>query len=108
MREMEDRSRRNNLRFDGIDEANQETWHNTAIVRESFTNKNVRIERAHRMFRKGKNNSKLRSIIIKLLDYKDKKIILDNAKKTQKVQEFIFMKIFLQKQWQLGTIYGPK
>ena len=90
IREMEDRSRRNNfnLRFHGIDEVNGETWEDTEehflnLLENRLQIKNVIIERTHRIFRKGMNSTKPRSIIIKLLDYKykDKKLILDNAKK---------------------------
>ena len=95
MREMEDRSRRNNLRFDCIDEANGETWDDTEervlqLLENHLQIKNIRIDHAHRMFRKGKNNSKPRSIIIKLLDYKNKKIILDNAKKLKGSGVYIY------------------
>ena len=95
MREMEDRSRRNNLRIDGIDEVNGETWDDTEervldLLENRLQINNVRIERAHRIFRKGKNSTKPRSIIIKLLDYKDKKLILDNAKKMKGSGVYIY------------------
>ena len=92
MREMEDRSRR---RFDGIEEVNGETWDDTEervlnLLENRLQIKDVRIERADRIFRKGKNSTKPRSIIIKLLDYKDKKLILDSAKKRKGSGVYIY------------------
>ena len=82
MADLEDRSRRNNLRFDGIFEENDESWERSeVIIRDVISNKldidekNVRIERAHRsgkmQLKDGLKNNK-RTIVVKFLSYKDK------------------------------------
>ncbi|XP_065671710.1 uncharacterized protein LOC136089585 [Hydra vulgaris] len=82
LREMEDRSRRNNLRIDGVKENDGESWKDSEMkVNKIFENylglKGIKIERAHRTGQK--NSVKPRTIIIKLLDFKDK---IDILKKT--------------------------
>ncbi|XP_065642647.1 uncharacterized protein LOC136074270 isoform X2 [Hydra vulgaris] len=83
--ELEDRSRRNNLRFTGIEEDENETWElseekiqNVLKTKLGFKS-NVEIERAHRTRKKSSDGKKYnRTIIVKLLNYKDKKTALDN------------------------------
>jgi hypothetical protein len=85
LREIEDRSRRNNLRFDGVKENQNETWEDSErkiskLLREQLEIKEqIQIERAHRTG--PKQTKKDRTIIIKLLNYKDKEKILRNANK---------------------------
>ncbi|XP_065658894.1 uncharacterized protein LOC136083426 [Hydra vulgaris] len=84
LREIEDRSRRNNLRIDGIKENENETWSESEIkviklFEETLGVENVGIERAHRS---GRRDAKTpRTIIIKLLDYKGKDDFLKNSSK---------------------------
>ncbi|XP_065645251.1 uncharacterized protein LOC136075744 [Hydra vulgaris] len=84
LREIEDRSRRINLKIDGIKENENETWSESEtkvnkLFEETLGVENVRIERAHRS---GRRDAKTpRTIIIKLLDYKDKVEILKNSSK---------------------------
>ncbi|XP_065645816.1 uncharacterized protein LOC136076270 [Hydra vulgaris] len=83
--ELEDRSRRNNLRFTGIEEDENETWElseekiqNVLKTKLGFKS-NVEIERAHRTGKKSSDGKKYnRTIIVKFLNYKDKKTALDN------------------------------
>jgi hypothetical protein len=82
LREIEDRSRRNNLRVDGIDENEGESWEESEIkVKKVFEDilsvNNVKIERAHRTGNKELKTP--RTIVIKLLDYKDKVKILSKS-----------------------------
>ena len=82
-RDMEDRLRRNNLSIEGIEDEKEETWEATerkvlSILTNNLNLQDIRIERAHRMV--PHNNDKKRTVIIKLLDYKDKVEILKNAK----------------------------
>jgi hypothetical protein len=82
LREMEDRSRRNNLRVDGLKECDNENWIESELkVQKLFEDtlgvKGVKIERAHRTG--VRDPQKIRSIVIKLLDFKDKVAILKNA-----------------------------
>ena len=90
IRDIEDRSRRNNLRIDGVMESEKETWEETEEkVQNIFTNKlgikrKIMIERAHRTKKKNSKNeerSRPATVVLKLLNYKDKQTILNNAKK---------------------------
>ncbi|XP_065662927.1 uncharacterized protein LOC136085540 [Hydra vulgaris] len=75
LREIKDRSRRNNLRITGIKESEHESWEESELkvlklFEETLEIKNVKIERAYRTGpRDAKKN---RTIILKLLNYKDK------------------------------------
>ncbi|XP_065650250.1 uncharacterized protein LOC136078406 [Hydra vulgaris] len=75
LREMEDRSRRNKLRIEGVKENDGESREDSEMkVNKIFENylglKGIKIERAHRTGQK--NSVKPIPIIIKLLDFKDK------------------------------------
>ncbi|XP_065684383.1 uncharacterized protein LOC124816551 [Hydra vulgaris] len=90
--QIEDRSRRNNLRIDSIKENENKTWSESEIkviklFEESLGVENVRIKRAHRS---GRRDAKTpRTIIIKLLDYKDKVEILKNSSKLKRKNIYI-------------------
>ena len=80
--ELEDRSRRNNLRFDGISEVDDESWEESERrVKLFISNKlnidtdKLNIERCHRVGpkREGRN----RTIICKFLNYKNRDEILN-------------------------------
>ena len=82
---LEDQSRRNNLRIDGIKEEQGETWEHVAEkVKALVKNKigiqgEIPIERAHRV---GKpSGDRPRSIVARFLSFTDKNNILRNAKK---------------------------
>lgn len=87
-RQLEDRNRRNNLRIDGIYESERETWAEAEqkvqkIFCEQLKINNVVIERAHRIGTRSNlkdTKDKPRTIVLKLLNYKDKENILKNAK----------------------------
>ena len=54
VRDLEDASRRNNLRFDGLSQAQGEDWHASEakikkVIKEKLGIENVEIERAHRI-----------------------------------------------------------
>ncbi|XP_065668151.1 uncharacterized protein LOC136088374 [Hydra vulgaris] len=91
--DLENRSRRNNLRIDGVKELPDESWEDsTKIVKKIFSeklqiNKEIIIERAHRSgsIKSGKE----RSIVLKLLNFNDKKLILLNSKKLRGTGVFI-------------------
>ena len=92
--ELEDRSRRNNLRIDGIVEDDNETWDESETkVRQIIRNDldiedadNIQIERA---YRSGKSNGRdgsrniKRTIIVRFLNYKDKEVILSKYRSKQ-------------------------
>ncbi|XP_065678168.1 uncharacterized protein LOC136093155 [Hydra vulgaris] len=92
LREIEDRSRRNNLRVEGVKEDDNESWlESETKVKKIFDEylgiKDVKIERAHRA---GKEDiKKHRTIVVKLLDFNDKEAILKNSSKLKGKNIFI-------------------
>ena len=86
--DLEDRSRRNNLLIDGVEEENGESWDDCERkVKEIFMKKlelenDIIIERAHRAGKSkyGKKDQP-RTIVCKLLSYKDKVKVLQYCKK---------------------------
>ena len=90
--ELEDRSRRNNIRIHGIKEHNKESWEECerrvhSMLKDWLDIENVEIERAHRTGRKSR--SKPRTIVCKLLRFKDKQNILRKAKLLKGTNIFI-------------------
>lgn len=83
--DLEDRSRRNNLRFDGIAEDNNENWEQTTekvskLVKINLgISEKVEIERAHRVGKKGSANP--RTIVAKFLRFPDREKILKSSNK---------------------------
>ena len=91
LRIMEDRARRNNLRIDGLEEEHGETWEQTEekvikLFEEDLGVTGIEIERAHRT---GKKNNKNRTIVMKLLNYKDKVRILKHCYKLKGTNIFV-------------------
>ena len=94
MREIEDRSRRNNIRIEGLKENERESWEDTERkVQEVFVNNlglnNIKIERAHRVGRRDGNGERPRTVVLKLLDFKDKEKVLSKRKKLTNTNIFI-------------------
>ena len=97
--ELEDRSRRNNLRFNGIREEEGEDWQKTeAILKKVLTEKldvkDVMIERVHRTGRNRRPDGTInhkRTIIAKFLNYKDKVHILEQFQKKKLWEKSIFI-----------------
>ena len=92
--ELENRSRRNNLRLDGIPENVNETWNDCELkikrlLKETLDiNEDIEIERAHRT---GKQHAeKPRTIVFKLLRYKDKDLILKNGNRLKGSGIFVY------------------
>ena len=84
LRMLEDRSRRDNLRFDGIEEWEDESWADTEEnlklkIKETLGIENKEIKRAHRVG--NKNQSSCRAIVAKLSKYKTKEHILTKVRK---------------------------
>jgi hypothetical protein len=92
--DLENRSRRNNLRIDGLTELPMESWNDCAKkVKDLFRNKlgiseDVIIERAHRLGKINEDKSP-RTIIIKLLDFQNKNKILSLSRKLKGTGIFI-------------------
>ena len=87
--ELEDRSRRNNLRIDCIEEEEGETWEIskaklTKVFKEKLgIDKDIMIEQAPRTKRNYKDKDKKhpRTIVLRLPNFKDKSLILKNVNK---------------------------
>ena len=93
--DLEERSRRNNVRFERIKEHENESWEDCENkIYDLLENKlemdieNVVIERVHRTGKKNKNRS--RPIVAQFSFYKDKMNILKNCKKLKNTRFSIF------------------
>ena len=94
--ELEDRSRRKNIRIDGIKETKGETWNDSEEkVQDMLAQKlgldGIEIERAHRVKRNNidSNTNRPRIIVVKLLLFKGKTKIFQNANKLKGQNIFI-------------------
>lgn len=82
MSELEDRNRRNNLRFENVAESENETWEDSENkIRNVITTRlgistDKPIERAHRTGRK--EAGRKRTIVAKFLNYKDREKVLQS------------------------------
>ena len=86
MGDLEDRSRRDNLRVHGLKEVDSETWKKTEeilqqMIRDVLELEGINIERAHRVGNKSNEKNAPRTIVAKFSSYKDKQAILSVAKK---------------------------
>ena len=97
--------------FDGVTEKKGQIWEQydeeiQNIFKEKLGLENINIERVHRS--KGKTNSnKPRTIVCKLLSYKQKKEVLKNAKKLKGSNIFI-NEDFCFETMQPGKSFGRK
>ena len=94
--ELEDRSRQDNTGFDGIKETKGETWNDCEEkVQDMFAQKlgldGIEIEHAHRVKRDSRdsNTNRPRTIVVKLLRFKDKTKIFQNSNKLKGQNIFI-------------------
>ena len=94
--DLEDKSRENNIRIDGIKETKGETWNDCEEkVQDMFAQKlgldDTETERAHRAKRNNRdsNTNRPQTIIVKLLRFKYKTKIFQNAKKLKGQNIFI-------------------
>ena len=93
--DLEDRSRRNNLRIYGISESKYATWVKCEekvdkVFREKLGLDNIHIEPAQ-FVKRGKNDksTKPRTIVCNLLSFKENKLVMKNAKKLKNRNIFI-------------------
>lgn len=105
MDELEDRSRRNNLRFSNIEEDSDETWLvSENKIRSTLENLGVEnvnemiIERAHRTgkFYEGKQ----RVIVAKFLNYKDKELVMNKYIE----KRYWLTKFYINEDFSAGTV----
>ena len=78
LRDIEDRSRRDNLRIDGLQEVENETWEQTekilkSMIQEKLEIEDVNIERAHRVG--NTSNTSPRTVVAKFSSFKGKQLI---------------------------------
>ena len=97
---MEDRSRRNNIRVEGIPGSENEGWDVTEeklkkVIKDELDIENIVIERAHRVKQNNDNNEKndqtrkQGTVVANLLYFEDKQDILQDAK-SRKIRNFYF------------------
>ena len=98
--DLEDRSRRNNLRFDGFQEETNETWEEsqsiiTNFLKEKFgIEEDILIERAHRtgsIQRNDGTRNRKRTIIVRFLNFKEKSRILHTYREKKLWKEKVFV-----------------
>ena len=98
--DLEDRSRRNNLRFYGFQEETNETWEEgesilTDFVKEKLEiEEDILIERAHwtgKIQRNDGTRNRKRTIVVKFLNFKDKSRILHTYREKKLWKEKIFI-----------------
>ena len=95
MIELEDRSKRNNLRIYSISGSKYETWDKCEekvdeVFNEKLGLENIHIDRVHQV-KRGKNDksTKPRTIVCDLLSFKEKKLVMKNAKNLKNTNIFI-------------------
>ena len=100
--ELEDHSRRNNIRIDGIEEEQYETWDRCKekvqkVIKDKLgIEDEVEIDRCHRMKKSEKDrlnnerNSRPRTIICRLLRFKEKPRFIQSSKKLRNTCIFIY------------------
>ena len=101
LRILEDRSRRNTIRVEGIPGSENEGWEVAEeklrnVIKEELGIESVDFEREHRVKRNADNNDDMNSkpptIVAKLLHCKDKQDILHDAK-TCKIRRYYFKEV---------------
>ena len=92
--ELEDRSRRNNLRIEGIEEEEGETWETSeekvlSLIKKLGIKSRVQIERVHRTGRKVHQRN--RTIVAKFNNYKDEMQVMSKYKELKYWEQNIFI-----------------
>ena len=83
LRDIVDRCRRDNLRIDGLQEVENETWEQTekilkGMIQEKLEIRDINIERAHRVG--STSNTLPRTVVAKFSTFKGKQLVLSAAK----------------------------
>ena len=111
--EFEDRSQRNNLRIDGVEETPNEIWDvceekfQSIIKEELEITVEIEFDLCHRTGKFQKNQSKSRTIVCRFLRFKDKEKILKNSKKLKDTGIFI-LKTFVEREWNYENRSGRR
>ena len=90
---LEDHSRRNNLRFEGVSEKPRENWEQTTaqvqeLAKKIGINHDIKIDRAHRVGNRS-GSSRPRTIIARFHYYSDRELFLRNAHKLKGTRTFV-------------------
>ena len=109
MRDLEDRSRRSNLRVDGLKEIGNGNWDQTEkilqqMIRDVLELEGINIERAHRVGNKSNERNAPRTILAKFSSYKDKHAILSVAKKLKEKDIYIYIYIYINEDYSKETM----
>ena len=97
VRDLEDRSKRNNLRFDGLSQAQGEGWHGSEskikkLIKKKVGIENVEFERVHRIVKEERNDpSQKRTIIAKFLNCKGKEKVLPEYRSCKLWEERLYI-----------------
>ena len=98
--DLEDRSHRRNLCFDGIEEDPNEIWEESESIITDFVKEklgieeNIAVERAHRKGKIHRNDgtrNKKRTVVVKILSFKNKSRILHTYREKKLWKEEIFL-----------------
>ncbi|KAH6940237.1 hypothetical protein HPB50_026405 [Hyalomma asiaticum] len=86
--DLENRSRRKNLVFYGVDDKTSESWDESEAIIKNIckTNLGMELESVERAHRLGRYNEKKRPIIVKFSLYKERQAVLLNAKRFKNSQ----------------------
>ena len=96
VRSLEKRSRRNNIRFDGLLQAQGEDWHGSErkikiVIKEKLGIENVKIACAHRISTEERDDPwQKRSIVAKFLNYKGKEKVLLEKRSCKLLDERLY------------------
>lgn len=91
----EDYSRRNNLRFDGLEEKSNESWEATQdmvqrLLREKLNIGPIQLERAHRVGpRPSMGTTRPRTVVARFTSFSDRQLALKNASKLKNTNIYI-------------------
>ena len=93
LRNLEDRSRRDNLRIDEIPEYEEESWNDTEellkdALHEKLDVNKIQIERAHRVG--AKKAGKDRTIVAKFSSYKGQQRVLNEARRQKRKDIYVY------------------
>ena len=87
--DLEDRSRRNNLRVYGISNSKYETWEKCEEKVDEVFREKLGLENIHSVKRRKKDKSiKTRTIVCKLVSFKEKKTVYEKCKEIEKYENF--------------------
>ena len=97
VRDLKDRSKRNNPQFDGLSQGQGEEWHGSEakikkLVKEKLGIENIETECAHRISKGERDKpSQKRTIITKFFNYKDKDKVLRECRSCKLWEQILYI-----------------